>query len=110
MRQIDQRVVGPVVDARHKQVLPNEGQAGTEDFLSLFRQFDGVDGYRSGLAAGDGVVRWILEPVAVLQAVDDAAIEIGDVTRNPADLRVAYRVDLDVVAKPVDPTSPTVWA
>ena len=44
----------------------------------------------------------ILEPVALVQAVDDAAIEIGDVAGHALHLRILDRLDDDVVAEPVD--------
>ena len=44
----------------------------------------------------------ILEPVALLEAIDHAALEIGDVAGHALDTRVADRIDDDVVAEPVD--------
>ena len=65
-------------------------------------EIDVADGDRAGLAAGDRGIRRVLEPVALLQPVDDAAVEIGDVAGDALDLRILDRLDDDVVAEPVD--------
>ena len=44
----------------------------------------------------------VLEPVALLQPVDEAAVEIGDMADDALHLGVGDRLDGDVVAGPVD--------
>src|SRR5690606_18445686 len=61
-----------------------------------------ADRYRPGLPAGDGAVGWVLEPVALPQAVDDAPVEIGDVTGYAFHFRVLDGFDHYVVASPVN--------
>src|SRR5690606_10183948 len=62
------------------------------------------------VAHGDGAeggaiycgIGGILEPVSLLQTVNQAAVEISDVADDAVHLRVGHRLDGDVVAGPVD--------
>ena len=54
-----------------------------------------------GRLTGDGRVGRILEPVALLQPVNQAALEIGQVTGHALDLRVLDGLDHNVVSDPV---------
>lgn len=102
MHQIDKRVIGLVIDAADDQLLPDQRHALPEYFFPALREIDIADLHRPRLAAGNGVVGWVFKPVAVLQPVDDAALEIGDVAGHALDLRIGNRLDDDVVADPVD--------
>ena len=102
MGKVDERVVGLVVDAIDHLLLPDQADALLEHLLAVFSEIDVADLDRPGLAAGDRRIRGILEPVALLQPVDDAAVEIGNVAGDALDGRVLDRLDDDVVAEPVD--------
>ena len=56
---------------------------------------------RAGLLAGDRGVGRILEPVALAQPVDDAAVEMAHVAGDAVDLGIGDRLDDDAVADPV---------
>src|SRR5690606_4192869 len=102
MGEIDQRVVRLVVDTLDEQILPDQRATLAEDLLATFRKIDVADLHRPGLAARDRTVGGVLEPVALFQAVDDRAVEIGDMAGNTLDLGVGDSFDDDVVADPVD--------
>src|SRR5690606_20627705 len=92
MGEIDERVVGLVVDAVHHLLLPDQADALLEDLFPTCTEFDVANGDRSRLLAGNGGVGRVLEPVALLQTVDDAPVEIGDMTGDTFDLGVLDRL------------------
>ena len=107
MRKVYQRVVLLVVDAVHDLLLPDQADALLEDFLAILAKVDVADRDRPGLAAGDRRVGWILEPVALLQTVDDAAVEIGDVTGDawtPGSVIASMTMSLPTQSTPTLPT------
>src|SRR6185437_12800347 len=102
MREIDQRVRIGVVDAVYPQALPDEAPLFLENLLAPRRQRDMADSeWPFGIAIDRRIGR-ILEPIALLQLVDDRPVEIGDVADDALHLRVFNRLDVDVVARPVD--------
>src|SRR5690606_16527536 len=93
MRPIDERIVRPVVDAVHHLLLPDQADALLEYLLAALVEIDVADPDRPRLLAGDRCVRRVFEPVALLQPVYDAAVEIGDMAGDALDLRVLNRLD-----------------
>src|SRR5271157_1490569 len=98
---IDQCVGGLVVDPAHRDRLEEQAHPLGEDLLALGTGDDLADHDRPGLLTGDAAVRGVLEPIPLGQTIDDAAIEMHEVTGDAADLRVGNRLDDDTVAGPV---------
>ena len=102
MREIDQRVVRLVVDPRHPEALPDQRTLRPEDVLARLVEIDVADDDRPGGLAVDGRVRGILEPVPLLQPVDERAVEVGHMADNALHIRIGHRLDRDIVPRPVD--------
>lgn len=100
MGEINQRVALAVVDAVGDQLLEVQAPSLVEDRLAVPVEVDVACGHRPGRLARDGRVRGILESIALLEPVDHAALEIGQVTGHALNLGVLDRLD-DVVSDPV---------
>src|SRR5690606_26630306 len=103
MGEIDERIAGGVVDARDTQALPDQRAVLLEDLLAAAVEVDVAYGDRTAGAAIDRRIRRILEPVALLQPVDQRAVEVGDVADDALHLGIRDGLDGDVVAGPVHP-------
>jgi hypothetical protein len=106
VRKIDQRVVVPVVDAVHDQLLEDEASPLVEDLLAVAVEVDVANGERPGGLTRDGGIRRILEPIALLKPIDQAALKVGQMTGDTLDLGILDCLDDDVVADPIRPDLP----
>jgi hypothetical protein len=93
--------MGRVVDPTHGELLEHQAFALVEHLLALLVALDVADHHRAGLPARNRCVGGVLEPVALAQAIDHAALEVADVTGHALDLRVLDGLDHDLVAQPV---------
>ena len=90
-----------IEDAANGRVLEEQAGALIEDFFASARRFDPrkIDGTYA--LARDGGIRRVLKPIALTDAVEHRAIEIGDVAHNARNARIGQRFDHDLVAEQI---------
>lgn len=102
MRYVNQCLVFGIENAGDLYGFPNDRATFGENGFTFFGVVDVAHADWSRLPAGDGGVGRVLEPVAVLEPIDQPALEIGDMAGHTLYFGIRESLNDDVVAQPID--------